>query len=480
MNLLLVLAGLLLGLAHAVMMPRNMPDGVYAFQRHKNETAGRTAHPLARRKNKFKHLGFIKQGLSFEPNPYNGTERTHLPLPGINRKKDVLCGKDRHLNVTDYVRAKEMLKDFCEKYPISKMSIHAAVAGDVIVFACSEGDRKPCSGLEIDAAEDLIDDKCGDDVAGQVHIARWSKKYGREGPDTEFCNWAGYFEEWSYRLRPLPVWVEGRMREDWLNGEEIHKQDGSWEGHRAGPLGSGATAESATGTNRNETKNPAAATRGAKVTVSSVTGATGAANSLSGPTFTAHHPTKLTPGNSQHIKNHTSSIESSQNRSIAVGFAKNESMTRAAWPWSDNKTASAESSNGVADIGWTRSNETPIQGTFTSSAGKIVTSTEATTEHGVSTKQTAAPAAQTHGQVAVDATVAQGSKPKLHDKQGEDKPREKPSGTSGADNEAKLVFGEPVYIDGHRYEVVKEGGKAKVLVSLGEDDSSLDVVRVSN
>ncbi|KAG6004043.1 hypothetical protein E4U21_001439 [Claviceps maximensis] len=144
------------------------------------------------------------QVFHYDIDPYSNytatTDHSH-PVP---RRKDLLeCidnGADQ-LETQDVQLARRMLENWCEAYGIHKQAIVLAVHNNVAWYMCSPTfhfsfpkKHEVCGRKEILYSSEVIDGRCGKDVAGSVFL--WHlRQYGRTRPGWNICGDWGEHQE---------------------------------------------------------------------------------------------------------------------------------------------------------------------------------------------------------------------------------------------------------------------------------------------
>ena len=129
------------------------------------------------------------------------------------------------LNATDLRKAEENMGDWCEHFQLTPRSIYSSIVNDVTVFSCSEGHIEDCHPVEWREVSAYLDKKCGKNMAGTVLVKGFKKKhYGRVDPFRWICPRLAWHASWDYAINPEPVWVDGKMYEEWKFGKGFPNQ----------------------------------------------------------------------------------------------------------------------------------------------------------------------------------------------------------------------------------------------------------------
>lgn len=150
-----------------------------------------------------------KTRLKGRSDDYIANDHWRLPVP----VSKIGCHHKDRFNTTDYRKAVDHLKTYCDTHQISSGSMYVAVVGEVAVYVCSEQGITPCHRNEWDDAEKHMDSQCGLTMAGYAKAGRWGKIYGRDVMDRVICPRLNMNGVWDHDIRPLPVWVNGSMYE---------------------------------------------------------------------------------------------------------------------------------------------------------------------------------------------------------------------------------------------------------------------------
>ena len=228
-----IFSAIFLALVKAVLVPHDLPDGTYVFDAPDHRAAGEHSKILEPRQSLLpRRLPQVDDPISFSPRPYNASEYAEVPLPTQDLR--VSCPGGRQVNTTEFAQAQRMLSNMCRHYALSERGIHVAVAGDTVAFVCVLEKAAACPVEEIEAAADLMDRWCGDDVAAVVNSGKLNRRWGRDVVGHDICRYSNVWIEYNYRLHKLPVWVDGKMYEDYSKGTDPGAQDGVPEELRDG------------------------------------------------------------------------------------------------------------------------------------------------------------------------------------------------------------------------------------------------------
>ncbi|KAG8405790.1 hypothetical protein J3458_021722 [Metarhizium acridum] len=111
--------------------------------------------------------------------------RAHNRTKTQGTESDVKC-ESTDYNQLEYKDGVEMLKIFCQKNWAMSGSVYAAVVGTTAVYICAgEDSNEVCELMEWNAAEQLIDQRCGTGHMGAARVN--NKMYGRGSPGNYKC-----------------------------------------------------------------------------------------------------------------------------------------------------------------------------------------------------------------------------------------------------------------------------------------------------
>ncbi|KAM3479735.1 hypothetical protein MY8738_005293 [Beauveria namnaoensis] len=185
-------------LAHALTIPDELPDGVYEVD----------------------WLPGLREGIAsityFDiPHDVNMTAvetTSRLPLPVKQRDVNCLLKDKRAKNITweltrsdDQAKAMNMLGNWCELATfVQKDAMVFAVVNDMMWYICNWDNKhnllsyqQHCSRLEMEAAAERMNKKCGKDKRAQLSIGIWQKTYGRSHRFGDVCHGKDIWSEHS-------------------------------------------------------------------------------------------------------------------------------------------------------------------------------------------------------------------------------------------------------------------------------------------
>lgn len=120
------------------------------------------------------------------------------------------------INQTDYAQAVANLIEYCENHNIGRGSIYASVVDQAVVYACSRGGLRDCSGESYLKLEKLLDESC---KGKPGYVVYGGVLYGRDVPGRVICKNYNHRAHDFEVQKGKPVWVNGMMWEEWKSGE---------------------------------------------------------------------------------------------------------------------------------------------------------------------------------------------------------------------------------------------------------------------
>lgn len=112
-----------------------------------------------------------------------GVRAVEFPNPSVN------CHSDWPVALEEGRRAVSQLGSTCDSgTPVLQNSKMYSSYGGAMAFVCNwGGGSQACTHQEMNEAVRLINEKCGEDVAGWVQIDDWAKQYGRTTTSDNPC-----------------------------------------------------------------------------------------------------------------------------------------------------------------------------------------------------------------------------------------------------------------------------------------------------
>ncbi|EJT71303.1 hypothetical protein GGTG_10562 [Gaeumannomyces tritici R3-111a-1] len=161
---------LLVGLSHALVVPDNLADGVWAFALDAGGDAVGAPVPV-----------------TALPAAVSRRLAARQQNPPALASPQVQC-KAGYVNVAEFATARAAFNDLCDRAQSYPANVGIVVAqGSALAYMCNYDGSNRCWRQEYDEASLLVDGRCGSGRVGTVRVQRWNKSYGRANRGESIC-----------------------------------------------------------------------------------------------------------------------------------------------------------------------------------------------------------------------------------------------------------------------------------------------------
>lgn len=153
----------------AVVVPENLPDGVYSIPF--DDYGDASGEPV-----------FLR------PIEANSALSRRQNSPPTLPQSTVKCGNRGNININDFQVAKADLQNECDQasfYPTNTAIVH--LAGSAVAYFCNYGTGNRCWRQEYEEAMQRIVNSCGSGKGGEVYIRSYDKAYGGDNAGGNIC-----------------------------------------------------------------------------------------------------------------------------------------------------------------------------------------------------------------------------------------------------------------------------------------------------